>query len=56
MDSPCVFFQSVEIAEYLRSIALSKSQRTCWRLLHAERMASGQLAAAAFRLFGRGVF
>ena len=56
MISPGVFFQSVDITEHLRSIALSQSQRTCVRLLHAERMASGQLATTAFRLSGRGVF
>jgi len=56
MDAQRVFFQSVEIADRLRCIALSMSQRTCVRLLHAERMASAQFAAAAFRLSGRGVF
>jgi hypothetical protein len=56
MDSPRAFFESAEIADHLRCIALSMSQRTCVRLLHAERMASAQFAAAAFRLSGRGVF
>jgi len=56
MDAQRVFFQSAEIADSLRCIALSMSQRTCVRLLHAERMGSAQFAAAAFRLSGRGVF
>jgi hypothetical protein len=55
MDSPRVFCASAEIADRLRCIALSISQRTCARLAHAERMAS-QFDAAAFRLSGRGVF
>jgi len=56
MDSPRGFFQSAEIAAHLRCIALSMSQRISVQLLHAERMASAQFAAAAFRLSGRGVF
>jgi len=56
MDSPRVFFASAEIADRLRCIALSIRQRPCARLAHAERMASAQFAAAAFRLSGRGVF
>jgi hypothetical protein len=56
MDSPHVFFQSAEIADRLRCIALSMSQRVCVRLHHVERMASAQFDAAAFRLSGRGVF
>ena len=49
-------FKSTEIAERLRCFALSMSQRACVRLRHAERMASAQFDAAAFRLSGRGVF
>ncbi len=49
------FFQSAEIVDRLRCIALSMSQRVCVRLRHAERMAS-QVDMAAFRLSGRGVF
>jgi hypothetical protein len=56
MDSPRAFFQSAEISDHLRCIALSMSQRTCVRLLHAERMNAAQIAAVAFRLSGRGVF
>ena len=56
MDSQRAFFQSAEIVDTLRRIAFSLSQRTCVRLLHAERMASAQFSAAAFRLSGRGVF
>jgi hypothetical protein len=56
MDSPRVFFASAEIADRLRCIALSMSQRTCARLAHAECMASAQFATAAFQLSGRGVF
>jgi hypothetical protein len=56
MDAPRVFFQSAAIADHLRCIALFMSQRTCVRLLRAERIASAQFTAAAFRLSGRGVF
>ena len=56
MDSPGVFFEFAEMADRLRCIALSMSQRVCVRLRHAERMASAQFDAAAFRLSGRGVF
>lgn len=56
MDSPRVFFELAEITDRLRCIALSVSQRVCLRLRHAERMASSQFDAAAFRLSGRGVF
>ena len=56
MDSPRVFFELAEITDRLRCIALSVSQRACVRLHHAERMASSQFDAAAFRLPGRGVF
>ena len=56
MDSPRVFVEFAEIADRLRCIALSMSQRVCVRLRHAERMASAQFDAAAFRLPGRGVF
>jgi len=55
MDSPRFFFQSAEIVDRLRCIAISISQRACVQLRHAERMAS-QFDAAAFRLSGRGVF
>ena len=56
MDTPRVFFELAEIIDRLRCIALSISQRVCVRLRHAERMASSQFDAAAFRLSGRGVF
>ena len=56
MDSPVVFFESAEIADRLRCIALSISQRASVRPRHAERIASAQFSAAAFRLSGRGVF
>jgi len=56
MDSPRFFFQSAEIVDRLRCIALSMSQRACVRLHHAVRVASSQFDAAAFRLPGRGVF
>jgi hypothetical protein len=56
MESACAFFESAEIADRLRCIALSMSQRVCVRLRHVERMASAQFDAAAFRLSGRGVF
>ncbi len=56
MDSPRFFFQSAEIVDRLRCIALSMSQHACVWLHHAERMASAQFDAAAFRLPGRGVF
>ena len=55
MESLRVFFESADIANRLRCIAISISQRACVRLRHAERMAS-QFDAAAFRLSGRGVF
>jgi len=56
MASPRIFVESAEIADYLRRIALPLSQRTYVRLLHAERRASAQFDAPAFRLSGRGVF
>ena len=56
MDSPRVYFASAEIADRVGCVALSVSPRTCARLAYAERMASAQFAAAAFRLSGRGVF
>src|SRR4030095_9099408 len=56
MYSPRVFFELAEITDRLRCIALSVSQRICVRLRHAERMASSQFDAAAFRLSGRGSF
>ena len=56
MDSPRVFFELAEITDLLRCVALSISQRVGVRLRHAERMASAQFDAAAFRLSGRGVF
>jgi len=56
MDSPVVFFESAEIADRLRCIALSIGQRASIRLRHAERMASAQFDAVPFRLSGRGVF
>jgi hypothetical protein len=56
MDSPRVFFEFAEVADRLRCVALSVSQRVSVRLRHAERMASAQFDAAAFRLSGRGVF
>jgi hypothetical protein len=56
MESLRVFFESAEIADRLRRIAFSMSQRVCVRLRHAERMASAQFDAVAFRLSGRGVF
>ena len=55
MESPRFLFQSAEIIDRLRCIALSVSQRISVRLRHAERMAP-QFDAAAFRLAGRGVF
>jgi len=55
MESPRFFFQSAEIIDRLRCIALSVSQRISVRLRHAERMAP-QFDAVAFRLSGRGVF
>ena len=56
MDSRRVFFELAEIADRLRCVALSMSQRVSVRLRHAEGMASAQFDAAAFRLSGRGVF
>jgi len=56
MDSPFVFFELAEIADRLRCIALSISQRASVRLRHGERMASAQFDAVPFRLSGRGVF
>ena len=55
MESLGIFFESAAIADRLRCIAISVSQRACVQLRHAERMAS-QFDAAAFRLSGRGVF
>jgi hypothetical protein len=55
MKSPRFFFQSAEIMDRLRCIALSVSQRISVRLRHPERIAP-QFDAAAFRLAGRGVF
>ena len=55
MESACAFLESAEIADRLRCIALSMSQRVCVRLRHAERMAS-QFDTVAFHLSGRGVF
>ena len=56
MDSRGVFFEFSEIADRLRCVALSVSQRVAVRLRHAERMASAQFDPLAFRLSGRGVF
>ena len=55
MDAARVFFESAEIANRLRCIALSMSQCACVRLRQVERVAS-QFDAAPFRLSGRGVF
>ena len=56
MESLGIFFESAAIADRLRCIAISISQRACVQLRHAERMASAQFDVAAFRLSGRGVF
>ena len=56
MDSLRVFFELTEITDRPRCITLYVSQRACVRPRDAERMASSQSDADAFRLSSRGVF